>query len=135
MVEVLLVEDNAGDAILIRQILATDCPVPVNLHVAREAEQALVLLNAPDFKANLIILDLNLPKMSGTALLEVLGKRDIPILVFTTSLNKAEKQRVRALGVREFIQKPSDLDDFRDAVRGIIDRWVTPKTEGASNAE
>jgi len=66
--EVLLVEDNAGDALLIGQALS-DGPSLVRLHIARDGEQALQILERPDFKPDLIILDLNIPKMSGYAVL------------------------------------------------------------------
>jgi two-component system response regulator len=67
--EILLVEDNAGDAVLIRQILA-DASVPVNLPIVRDGEQAPTLLSDPHFQPALIILDLNIPRISGAALLE-----------------------------------------------------------------
>src|SRR5579863_7871304 len=66
--EILLVEDNAGDAVLIRQILA-DASVPVNLHIVRDGEQALTMLSDADFRPALIILDLNIPRISGSVLL------------------------------------------------------------------
>jgi DNA-binding response OmpR family regulator len=62
--EILLVEDNAGDAVLIRQILA-DASVPVNLHIARDGEQALSMLSDSHFQPALIILDLNIPRITG----------------------------------------------------------------------
>jgi CheY-like chemotaxis protein len=57
---VLLVEDCAGDALLVGQALA-DCPTPIHLHIACDGEQALQFLEQPDFKPDLIILDLNIP--------------------------------------------------------------------------
>src|ERR1700680_4088081 len=56
--EVLLVEDNAGDALLIGQALA-ESPITVRLHIARDGEQALQIMGESDFKPDLIILDLN----------------------------------------------------------------------------
>src|ERR1700691_1751099 len=103
--EILLVEDNAGDAVLIRQILA-DAAVPVNLHIVRDGEQALTLLSDADWRPALIILDLNIPRISGTALLERWRSQNIPVVVFSSSLNDAERARVLALGAREFVQKP-----------------------------
>jgi CheY-like chemotaxis protein len=58
--EVLLVEDNAGDALLVRQALL-EALISVHLHIARDGEQALQILGERDFKPDLIILDLNLP--------------------------------------------------------------------------
>src|SRR5260370_17275411 len=85
--EVLLVEDNAGDALLIGQALA-EYPTPVHLHIARDGEQALQMLEGPDFKPDLIILDLNIPKMSGYAVLGLYRPKKTPVVVFTASENE-----------------------------------------------
>jgi DNA-binding response OmpR family regulator len=120
--EILLVEDNAGDAVLIRQILA-EAPVPVNLHIARDGEQALAMMSSEDFRPTLIILDLNIPRIPGVSLLERWRTRNIPVVVFTSSQIAAEKARVLALGAREFIEKPTDIGAFSRALQGIVERW------------
>jgi DNA-binding response OmpR family regulator len=120
--EILLVEDSAGDAVLIRQVLA-EGSVPVNLHIARDGEQALALLDSEDFRPTLIILDLNIPRIPGVSLLERWRTNDIPVVVFTSSQIAAEKARVLALGAREFIEKPTDIAAFIRALRGIVERW------------
>jgi len=123
VVEVLLVEDTTGDAILIRQALA-ECPVPVTLHIARDGDQALLMLTNPPVQPDLIILDLNIPKITGTALLQRWRVGTTPVVVFSSSANPTEKVRSLALGAREFVSKPMDLDEFTDAVRGIVQRWA-----------
>jgi DNA-binding response OmpR family regulator len=128
--EILLVEDNAGDAVLIRQILA-DASVPVNLHIARDGEQALTMLSDADFRPELIILDLNIPRITGPALLDQWRLNKTPVVVFSSSLSEAEHTRVMELGAREFIQKPTDIDGFIAAVCGIIDRWAGHRNENA----
>lgn len=129
--EVLLVEDNAGDAVLIRQILA-DAAVPVRLHIARDGEQAMTILNDGHFHPGLIILDLNIPRISGSALLERWKALNTPVVVFSSTSSERERERALALGAREFIQKPSDLDSFTQAVYGIVERYSGPggKTAG-----
>ncbi len=131
--EILLVEDNAGDAVLIRQILA-DATVPVNLHIARDGEQALTILSDADFQPELIILDLNIPRITGPALLEQWRSQKTPVVVFSSSLSEAERTRVMELGAREFIQKPTDIDGFIAAVCGIIERWSGHHNENAHGA-
>jgi len=131
--EILLVEDNAGDAVLIRQILA-DASVPVNLHIARDGEQALTMLSDTYFRPALIILDLNIPRVTGPALLEQWKSQKIPVVVFSSSLNEAERTRVLELGAREFIQKPTDIDGFIAAVGGILQRWAGHHNEEAGGA-
>jgi two-component system response regulator len=130
-IEILLVEDNAGDAVLIQQILA-DAAAPVNLHIVRDGEQALTLLSDAHFRPSLIILDLNIPRISGTVLLERWKSQNIPVVVFSSSLNDAERARVLELGAREFVQKPTDIEAFAAAVSGIVQRYGGPKTASGS---
>jgi DNA-binding response OmpR family regulator len=128
--EILLVEDNAGDAVLIRQILA-DASIPVHLHIVRDGEQAVSLLSDAHFRPALIILDLNIPRISGPALLERWKSQNIPVVVFSSSSNDDERKRALELGAREFIQKPTNIQAFSDAVCGIIQRWAGHRNENA----
>jgi DNA-binding response OmpR family regulator len=129
--EILLVEDNAGDAVLIRQVLA-EAAVPVNLHIVRDGEQALTLLSDAHFRPALIILDLNIPRITGPALLERWKSQNIPVVVFSSSLNEAEWARVLELGAREFVQKPTDMDAFAAAVSAIVTRYAGPGDQTAN---
>lgn len=131
--EILLVEDNAGDAVLIRQVLA-DAEVAVNLHIARDGEQALTLLSDAHFRPALIILDLNIPRIVGAALLERWKSQDIPVVVFSSSINEAEQARVLELGALEFVQKPTDIEAFAEAVSGIVKRYAGPRNNSAGSA-
>jgi chemotaxis family two-component system response regulator Rcp1 len=123
--EVLLVEDNAGDALLVGQALA-DCPTPVDLHMARDGEQALQILEQPDFKPDLIILDLKIPKISGYTVLALQPpkKNKTPVVVFTASENEADVSRAFSLGARDFVHKPMDLDEYKVAVSRMIQKWT-----------
>jgi DNA-binding response OmpR family regulator len=131
--EILLVEDNAGDAVLIRQVLA-DAALAVNLHIARDGEQALTLLSDAHFRPALIILDLNIPRIVGAALLDRWKSQDIPVVVFSSSINEAERARVLELGALEFVQKPTDIEAFADAVSGIVKRYAGPRGKSAGGA-
>ena len=128
-VEILLVEDNAGDALLIEQVLA-GCPVRLRVHVARDGEQALGMVANNGFKPDLIILDLNIPRISGMALLERWRQVDMPVVVFTSSLE--ERQRALELGARAFVVKPVDFDAFTSAVQGIVQKWGLPRASGTA---
>jgi DNA-binding NtrC family response regulator len=122
-VDILLVEDNAGDTLLIQQTLA-EGSIPVKLHVARDGEQALQMLDNPEFTPGLIILDLNIPRIPGSAVLERYHSAEIPIVIFSSSWNEAEISRAMELGAREFAQKPTDLQAFSDVVCGMVERWA-----------
>ena len=133
-VEVLLVEDNAGDVLLVRRTLA-EGPVPVNLHLAQDGEQALQVLSDPDFTPDLIILDLNLPRVPGSTVLERYQSKKTPIIIFSSSWNDIEVRRAKELGACEFVQKPIELEAFTAAISGMIARWVLPhRAEGAAGS-
>ena len=121
--EVLLVEDNAGDALLIGQAL-TECQISVHLHIARDGEQALQILNEPDFLPDLIILDLNIPKISGHTVLSLYEPKKTAVIVFTASENEIDVDRALSLGAKEYVHKPLDLDDYKDAVCEMVHKWV-----------
>lgn len=125
LIELLVIEDNAGDATLIRQAVYY-CSLPVRVHIARDGEQALVMLSDPHPSLDLILLDLNIPKISGTVLLERWKTETIPVVVFTSSTNPAEQQQCLALGARDFVSKPMDLQEFGEAVCRIVEKWAMP---------
>jgi chemotaxis family two-component system response regulator Rcp1 len=121
--EVLLVEDNAGDALLIGQALS-EYPRPVHLRIARDGEQALQILEEPGFTADLVILDLNIPRISGHAVLASYQLHATPVVVFSAYHNEAQRDRVLSLGAKDFVHKPLDLDDFKNAVTRMVQKWV-----------
>jgi DNA-binding response OmpR family regulator len=80
------------------------------------------------------MLDLNIPRISGSVLLERWKAQETPVVVFSSSLNDAEQARVMELGAREFVQKPTDVEAFSEAVCGIIERWAGHRNENAYGA-
>jgi len=128
-VQVFLVEDNPADILLVRVALAD---FPVNLQVATDGEQALKMLNSPDFHPHLVILDLNMPRVDGPTVLQQNRKKHIPVVIFSSTQNKQEVQRALALGAREYVQKPMGFEPYADAVRGIVARWLAPVSDMAS---
>jgi DNA-binding response OmpR family regulator len=127
---VLLVEDNAGDALLVGQALA-ECEISVHLHIARDGEQALQILEEPDFKPDLVILDLNIPKLSGYTVLSLYRPRKSAVIVFSASDSEIDVDRALSLGAKEYVHKPMDLDDYKTAVCGMIRKWV-PREQDVS---
>ena len=128
-VEVFLVEDNPADVLLVRVALS-QVPFPLKLLVAKDGEQALKMLDSPEFQPSLIILDLNMPRVDGqTVLKQYQQKTKIPIVIFSSTQNKVEVQKALALGAREYVQKPIGFEPYADAVRGIIKRWITVPPE------
>jgi DNA-binding response OmpR family regulator len=132
--EVLLVEDSVGDVLLTRQILTQ---MPIRLRIARDGLQALLMLADPAFKPALVILDLNIPDISGHEVLARYHPSNPPVVVFTSSWNDAEKVRALSMGAREYVIKPMDLDQYSSAVRGMVEKWAlrTEKNAAAAASE
>ncbi len=125
-VQILLVEDAAGDILLFRQVVSENS-VPIKLDVATDGQQAVSMLEDPVFQPDLIILDLNIPKISGHELLEQRKLREFPVVVFSSSWNDADARRTLEFGACDYVRKPIDIDDFTHAVLGMIEKWATPK--------
>ena len=124
-VEVFLVEDNPADVLLVRVALS-QVTFPIRLEVAKDGEQALKMLNTPGFSPDLIILDLNMPRVDGQTVLRRY-RNNTPVIIFSSTQNKAEVQEALALGAREYVQKPIGFEPYADAVRGIVERWGSPR--------
>jgi two-component system, chemotaxis family, response regulator Rcp1 len=132
-VEILLVEDNPSDVIL-TQIAMRECKIANQLQVASDGEQALRLLRAQGEYANrprpdLILLDLNLPRMDGRELLAELktdeSLRTIPVVVLTTSDAERDVVQSYELHANAYITKPIDMDQFVRVVRAIDEFWFS----------
>lgn len=131
-IEVLYVEDSAGDVLLTRHILA-ELLQPVKLTVATDGEQALAILADEQFTPALIILDLNLPKVSGFEVLSQNSRKDIPVVIFSASMRTSDMERTLVLGAKEYVHKPMDMPGYRDAVLAMVRNWATP-SGGSSGA-
>ena len=131
-IKVLYVEDSAGDALIMGHVLR-EFLHSVNLSIARDGAQALAMLADERFQPDLIILDLNLPGLSGFEVLERNPRKDIPIVVFSASARTSDVERTLSLGAREYFHKPMDMVGYRDAVLGMIRNRAMPEqdTNGA----
>ena len=126
---IFVIEDNAGDVLLIRQILQEQ-PVPIRVHVARDGAQALFMLAEGQFQPDLILLDLNLPMVSGSWFL-ARSKPVAPVVVFSSSSNPADIRDSTELGAKEFVQKPTDLEEYAERVSRIVRDWL-PVSEAST---
>ena len=132
-IEILLVEDNPGDIRLTKEALKEN-KIFNNLHVVNDGVEAIHFLRREgDYsevpRPDLILLDLNLPKMNGR---DVLGEikndtqlRRIPVVVLTTSQAEEDISKAYDLHANCYVTKPVDLEKFIDVVRSIEDFWVT----------
>lgn len=132
-IQVLLVEDSPGDVRLTQEAFR-DANRSINLNVASDGVEAMAFLrregvhhNAP--RPDLILLDLNLPKMDGREVLahikEDAGLKTIPTVVLTTSDAEADIVKSYQLQANCYLTKPVQLDAFEGLVKSINDFWLT----------
>ena len=116
-VRIFLAEDNIADVYLIREAL-DQAGLKYSLDVAENGERASNLLHefTPDFQPNLIVLDLNLPRVTGSELLALIKAsqvlKDIPVVIFTSSDSPHDRAEISRLGASRYLRKPSNLDEF-----------------------
>ncbi|MFC4031190.1 response regulator [Streptomyces polygonati] len=123
---VLLVEDDPADALLIEEALSDRGVATRSIRRANDGIAALEYLRSPDNpRPDLIVLDLNMPRMNGRELLAVLKEDEalgmIPVVVLTTSSTPSDISAAYNQHANAFVTKPVNLDDFLEAVRGIDD--------------
>jgi chemotaxis family two-component system response regulator Rcp1 len=132
-IEILLVEDNPGDIRLTREVLK-EGRIHNTLNVAGDGVEALDFLHRRGVHANakpqdLILLDLNLPKMNGREVLAAIKEdpdlKHIPVVVLTTSSAEADVLSAYDLHANCYITKPVDLDQFVKVVQSIEDFWLS----------
>jgi chemotaxis family two-component system response regulator Rcp1 len=132
-IDILMVEDNPGDARLTREALK-ESKVCNNLHHVRDGVEAMQFLRKEGEFAgaptpDIILLDLNLPRKDGRQVLAELKAiphlKHIPVVVLTTS--EAEQDIVKSyeLHANCYITKPVDLDKFVEIIHGIENFWLS----------
>ena len=140
--EILLVEDNPADIRLTQEVL-NETALRHVLRVAHDGEQALRMIRRQGEydqqpEPDLVLLDLNLPRKDGRAVLaEVKGDpqlRHIPILMLSTSRAERDVQECYDLHANAYLQKPVELDAFADLMRGVEDFWLRRAALPSKNA-
>ena len=139
-VEVLLIEDNPGDVRLTQEAFRASNRA-INLHVATDGVEAMNFLKRKGTQAavprpDLILLDLNLPKMDGREVLTHIKEDDslklIPTVILTTSDAESDIVKSYQLQANCYLTKPVQLEAFESLVQSINDFWLTmvklPKT-------
>jgi chemotaxis family two-component system response regulator Rcp1 len=132
-IELLLVEDSPGDIRLTQEAL-TEAKRAINLHVALDGVEAMAFLRREGAQAraprpDLILLDLNLPKMDGREVLAHIKADEslklIPIIILTTSDAEADILKSYQLQANCYLTKPVQLDAFENLVKTFNDFWLT----------
>ncbi len=132
----LVVEDDAGDQVLIQDTLEAS-PIPKHVRVVSDGEEAMEYLfrygrypsAAAAPRPDLILLDLNMPRLDGREVAARLkadcGLRSIPIVTFTTSAREEDVASCYVLGINSYVQKPTDYDRFQAVLLDIAHYWLT----------
>jgi len=132
-IDILLVEDNPADIDLTKEALE-ECKIANNLYIVSDGENALAFLRKErNFRdkprPDLILLDLNLPKIDGREILTEIKNDDnlkqIPVVILTTSESKEDITEMYKLHANCYITKPVDINQFIKVVQSIGDFWFS----------
>jgi chemotaxis family two-component system response regulator Rcp1 len=133
---VLLVEDSPGDVRLTKEAFR-EANQSIQLHVATDGVEAMAFLkrqgeHADAPRPDIILLDLNLPKMDGREVLahikEDASLKTIPIVVLTTSVAEIDIVKSYQLSANCYLSKPVQLEEFETLVKSINDFWLNHVT-------
>lgn len=128
---ILIIEDNPGDVRLLSEAF-TELEARVSIRVARDGAEGLGIVLHSDYsdgwRPDLILLDLNLPKINGHEVLaRIKGdpvKRLIPVIVLSSSRAESDIERAYEAHANAYVRKPTSLEDLINAVRGLKDFWI-----------
>ncbi|WEL22651.1 Rec domain [Halorhabdus sp. BNX81] len=132
-VEILLAEDNPGDAKLTQKAFE-EGNILNNLHVVEDGAEAMDFLNqrgeyAEKTRPDLVLLDLNMPKKDGWDVLEEINDdpelRRIPVIVLTSSEAESDIVKSYDLQANAYLSKPVDYSGFMDVVRSLEEFWLS----------
>ncbi len=132
-IEILLVEDSLGDARLTIEAMEEN-KISNRMHHVKDGVEAMDFLHKQGeysdvSRPDLILLDLNMPKMDGREVLQQIKQDDdlkrIPVVILTTS--QAEEDIVKSydLNANCYISKPVDLDQFLEVIKSINNFWLS----------
>jgi two-component system, chemotaxis family, response regulator Rcp1 len=129
-VRIFVAEDSAGDVLLIREAL-TAYGVTAELLVSEDGEAALTKLGqfTDDNLPDLIIVDLNLPRVDGMDVLRCVRGLPVfdrtPVLVFTSSHSLNDRAEATQFGANAYVMKPPTLDDFLSTIGSAIHSLIS----------
>ena len=127
----LLVEDNPAEARLTREALA-ECGHADDLKVVEDGQAACDYLHQTNGfggakRPNMILLDLNLPKMHGREVLRTIKSdpalSDIPVIVVSNSCSPDDIKESYRLCANSYITKPADIDELFSVIRSLVEFW------------
>lgn len=129
---ILLVEDNVDDVELVREAFR-GIKGSFDLDVASNGEDALIFLKNGDPKHDLILLDLNMPRMGGIEMLQELRKVEgilgiTPVVILTNSHSTEDVSRAYRAGANAYVRKPLGIEALADRILEITNFWMKTTT-------
>jgi CheY-like chemotaxis protein len=123
---ILYVEDEEYDVLFMRRAFARVLPQH-QLEIAPDGHKAIEHLSKGSATPDLVLLDLNLPLMSGFEVLTWMRQQPVlsklPVVIFSSSARPEDRSRASELGANEYVQKPSSALDFGNVLKGLDERW------------
>lgn len=130
--KVLLLEDSPDDELF--TLRAFRRLTGIDVHVARDGQAAIDWLE--DSEPDLIVLDIQVPKVSGLDVLRFIRSTDrlrvVPVVILTSSNEERDVEGSYALGANSYVQKPVEYEAYQDAVRLIGEYWLGVDGSGSS---
>ncbi|WP_018611317.1 response regulator [Segetibacter koreensis] len=121
--DILLIEDDMDDIDLLKDAFE-DNKVPYHMEVIMDGDKVSGYLESVETLPEIIVMDLNLPKIDGKEILLELKSSfyltDIPIIVLTTSSSREDIDYCNNMGIRKFITKPASIDGWNSTIHSII---------------
>ncbi|AQS93233.1 MULTISPECIES: response regulator [Polaribacter] len=125
-INILLIEDNLIEIMKMKRTISL-LELTHNITVAKNGEEALEILEDKSKFPDLILLDLNMPKLSGIEFLTILKGNDeikhIPTVILTTSDNQKDLEECYSIGVSGYMLKPLKYDDYVKKIETVLNYW------------
>lgn len=123
---ILLIEDDAIEVMKFNRVLST-LNLKHKIMEANNGEEALTILNVKEVIPDIIVLDLNMPKINGIEFLSILKADEylkyIPAIILTTSNNRKDILECYKIGIAGYLLKPLRYEDYVDRIKHLIEYW------------
>lgn len=125
---ILLVEDDAIEVMKFNKVVK-NLELRHKIVEAHDGAQALELLKDREVNPDIIILDLNMPKMNGIEFLKILkqddSRKSIPTVILTTSTNHTDIKECYNIGIAGYVVKPLKHEEYMNNTKKLIEYWST----------
>ncbi|MCH2156924.1 MAG: response regulator [Opitutales bacterium] len=128
-IDIALIDDSEDDILMMREAVALSAPLKITevFHNGMEALEKLILNSRPAQLPDLILLDINMPRINGFDVIRKLKNdarlRIVPTILLTTSNREEDVLKAYALGASSYIQKPFEFDELVNSTRCVASYW------------